>query len=60
MTEIANIFVIGPEALRDRLRNIGGGGPGGLQGVDKADLRPYVLRREDSGSVGVQAVLNAL
>ncbi|WPG98139.1 Hypothetical protein R9X50_00092500 [Acrodontium crateriforme] len=59
LTEIANIFVIGPEALRDRLRNVGTGA-GGLQGVEKADLRPYVLRREDSGSVGVQAALNAL
>ena len=54
MTEVANLFVIGPEALRDRLRNFG------VQGVEKGDLRPYVLRREDSGSVGVQAVLNAL
>ena len=60
MTEIASIFVIGPEALRDRLRNLGGAGSGGLQGVEKTDLRPYVLRREDSGSVNVQAVLNAL
>ncbi|KAK4507966.1 hypothetical protein PRZ48_001701 [Zasmidium cellare] len=59
LTEIANLFVIGPEALRDRLRNFGTGA-GGLQGVEKTDLRPYVLRREDSGSVGVQAVLNAL
>jgi len=59
MTEIANLFVIGPDALRDRLRNFGTGA-GGLQGVEKADLRPYVLRREDSGSVGVQAVLSAL
>ncbi|KAK4634855.1 Exocyst complex component SEC10 [Fulvia fulva] len=59
MTEIANLFVIGPEALRDRLRNFGTGA-GGLQGVEKADLRPYVMRREDSNSVGVQAVLNAL
>lgn len=59
LTEIANLFVIGPEALRDRLRNFGTGA-GALQGVEKADLRPYVLRREDSGSVGVQAVLNAL
>ena len=62
LTEIASIFVIGPEALRDRLRNVGGAGAGvgGLQGVEKTDLRPYVLRREDSGSIGVQAVLNAL
>lgn len=59
LSEIASIFVIGPEALRDRLRNIGSGA-GGLQGVEKGDLRPYVLRREDSGSVGVQAVLNTL
>ena len=60
LTEIASIFVINPEALRDRLRNVGGAGSGGLQGIEKTDLRPYVLRREDSGSVGVQAVLNAL
>lgn len=58
LTEIANLFVIGPDALRDRLRNLGA--TGGLQGVDKADLRPYLLKREDSGSVGIQAVLNAL
>lgn len=60
LTEIASLFVIGPEALRDRLRNVGGAGGGGLVGVEKTDLRPYVLRREDSNSVGVQAVLNAL
>lgn len=63
LTEIASIFVIGPEALRDRLRNVGAAGSGGVlaaAGVEKTDLRPYVLRREDSGSVGVQAVLSAL
>ncbi|KXT04679.1 hypothetical protein AC578_2081 [Pseudocercospora eumusae] len=59
LTEIANLFVIGPEALRDRLRNFGAGA-GSLQGVEKADLRPYIMRREDSGSVGVQAVLNQM
>jgi hypothetical protein len=59
LTEVANIFVIGPEALRDRLRNFGAG-VGALQGVEKSDLRGFVLRREDSGSVGVQAVLNGL
>ncbi|MCJ1419203.1 Exocyst complex component 5 [Xylographa parallela] len=57
LTEIGNIFVIGPEALRERLRGKGGA-PGGLW--EKGDLRPYVLRREDVGSVGVQAVLSAL
>ena len=57
LTEIASIFVIGPEALRERLRNVG---TGVLGGVEKGDLRPYVLRREDSGSVGVTAVLSGL
>ncbi|KAF2770328.1 exocyst complex component Sec10 [Teratosphaeria nubilosa] len=61
LTEIANLFVIGPEALRDRLRNFGGASAaGGLVGVEKGDLRPYVVRREDSGSVDVQALLNSL
>lgn len=63
LTEIANLFVIGPDALRERLRSAGAGGtgPGGAAHAwDKADLRPYVLRREDSGTVAVQAVLNGL
>ncbi|KAI9878429.1 MAG: Exocyst complex component 5 [Pleopsidium flavum] len=55
LSEIGSLFVIGPEALRERLR-----GGSALVGVEKADLRPYVLRREDAGSVGVQSVLNAL
>jgi len=59
LEEIANIFVIGPEALRDRMRNVGGAG-GLLPGVERADLRGFVLKREDAASVGVQAVLNGL
>lgn len=55
LVEVGNIFVIGPEALRDRLR-----GGGVLMGVDKQDLRPYILRREDVNTIGVQSVLNAL
>jgi len=55
LVEVGNIFVIGPEALKDRLR-----GGGALTGTDKADLRPYILRRDDAASVGVQSVLNAL
>ncbi|KAJ8603892.1 hypothetical protein MRB53_042027 [Persea americana] len=49
LAEIGNIFVISPEALKDRLR-----------GMDKADLRAYVLRREDANSVAVQTVLNSI
>lgn len=55
LSELGNLFVIGPEALRERLR-----GWSALMGVEKADLRPFVLRREDAGSVGVQSVLNSL
>lgn len=55
LVEVGNIFVIGPEALKDRLR-----GGSALTGIDKSDLRPYILRREDAGSVGVQSALAAL
>ena len=58
LAEIGNLFVIGPEALKERLR--GGAGGGSLAGVGKENLRPYVLRREDAGSVGIQSVLNSL
>jgi exocyst complex component 5 len=50
VVEIANLYVIGPEALRERLRNA----------PESAELRAYVLRREDANSVGVQSVLNSV
>jgi hypothetical protein len=57
LQEIGNLFVIGPDALRERLR----GGQGNiLATIDKADLKPYILRREDANSVGIQSVLNSL
>ncbi|MCJ1462900.1 Exocyst complex component 5 [Pseudocyphellaria aurata] len=56
LTEVGNMFVIGPEALRERLR--GKGALGGLW--EKGDMRPYVLRRDDAGSVGIQSVLSTL
>ena len=56
LVEVANLFVIGPEALRERLRM--GGVEGGRGEV--GELRRYVERREDVGSVGVQAVLAGL
>lgn len=46
LPEIGTLFVVGPEALRERLR-----------GPEAADLKPYVQRREDVGSVGMQSVL---
>ncbi|KAK3661673.1 Exocyst complex component 5 [Elasticomyces elasticus] len=56
LTEVANLFVISPEALRERLRGFGQG----VVGMERGDLRAYVLRREDGGSVGVQAALGVL
>ena len=56
LTEIGNLFVIGPDALKERLRS-----KAAMGGAwDRSDMRPYVLRREDAGSVGVQSVLSTL
>lgn len=55
LVEVGNLFVIGPEALRERVR---GGGP--LAGIDRGELRPYLMRRDDVGTVGVQSVLSGL
>jgi exocyst complex component 5 len=52
LSEVANLYVIGPEALRERLKN--------AKPDEREELRKYVEKREDSSSVGVQAVLNAL
>lgn len=60
LTEIGNLFVIGPDALKERLRGKGGGLGGAGNTWDRGDLRAYVSRREDAGSVGVQSVLSAL
>jgi hypothetical protein len=56
LVEVANLFVIGPEALRERLR------PSAVEGGkgEVAELKRFVERREDVGSVGVQAVLSSL
>jgi hypothetical protein len=62
LTEVANLFVIGPEALRDRIKGLDGGdaaaavaASGGK--IEKADLKPFILMREDARSIGVQSVL---
>jgi len=54
LVEVANLFVIGPEALRERLKG------GARSREEVAELRKYVEKREDSSSVGVQAVLSTL
>jgi hypothetical protein len=56
--ELGALFIIGPEALRERSRAIQPG-PAGRR-LQKADFRAFVLKREDSGSVGIQSVLAGL
>lgn len=78
LTEIANLFVINPDALKERVKGIGavgttkaggtastagagvGAGTVGMTGVEKNDLRPFLLKREDVGTVGVQSLLGTL
>lgn len=54
LVEVGNLFVISAEALRERLRG------SGKAAEEVAELKKYVERREDVGSVGVQAVLSGL
>lgn len=51
LVDVANLFVIAPEALRERLRGAGG---------DVQELKAFIAKREDVGSVGVQAALSSL
>ena len=57
LVEVANLFVIGPEALRERIK---GGAATVRSNEEVAELRKYVERREDVNSVGVQAVLSSI
>ncbi|KAF2874858.1 exocyst complex component Sec10-like protein [Massariosphaeria phaeospora] len=51
LSGVANLFVIGPEALKERLRGAG---------QDVQELKAFISRREDVGSVGVQSVLTGM
>lgn len=58
LSELGNLFIIGPEALRERSRNFGPGGAS--KKLQKTDFRAYVLKRDDAASVGIQSVLAGL
>jgi exocyst complex component 5 len=58
LSEIGNFFIIGSEALRERSRNFQAGGVG--KKLQKSDFRAFIMRRDDSGSVGIQSVLAGL
>ncbi|EPE09430.1 exocyst complex component sec10 [Ophiostoma piceae UAMH 11346] len=59
LTEVSYLFIIGPEALRERSRNLTTVGTGGKK-LQKADFKAFVQRREDASSAGVQSVLAGL
>ncbi|EXJ93669.1 hypothetical protein A1O1_02061 [Capronia coronata CBS 617.96] len=54
LTEIASIFVLLPDALKERLRSQV------LGNLGKENLRPYLLKRDDYMEVGMQSLLHAL
>ncbi|KAK0703786.1 exocyst complex component Sec10-like protein [Lasiosphaeria miniovina] len=64
LTEVGYLFIIGPEALRERSRNLAAGATSGpastARKLLKADFKAFVQRRDDSSSVGIQSVLAGL
>ncbi|KAJ5248635.1 hypothetical protein N7468_000086 [Penicillium chermesinum] len=67
LLEVGNLFVIGEEALRERIRGgaasgtTGGGGRGNQEAkLSVQEVRAYVSRREDSNTLAMQQVLNTL
>lgn len=64
LLEVGNLFVVGPEALRERIRAraTGAGGKSGDTGTALSiqEIRAYIMKREDSGSAGMQSVISSL
>lgn len=72
LLEVGNLFVIGPEALRERIRvkatagdskgsrNNTGASSGPQAGLGVQEVRAYVSRREDSNTPAMQSVLTSL
>ena len=62
LLEVGSLFVVGSEALRERVR--GGAASGNAsespEGLGVHEVRAYVSRREDSNTPGMQNVLNTL
>ncbi|KAF6813616.1 exocyst complex component Sec10 [Colletotrichum sojae] len=60
LAEIGSLFIVGPEALREKSRALAGTGVGGGRKLSKADFKAFVQRRDDASSVGIQSVLAGL
>lgn len=60
LPEIGYLFMIGPEALREKSRTLTMGPATAGKKLTKTDFKAFVQRREDAGSVGVQSVVNGL
>ena len=54
LSELASIFVLHPDALKERLRGQV------LGNLGKENVRPYLLKRDDYLEVGMQSLLNSL
>lgn len=54
LTELASVFVLHPDALKERLRGQV------LGNIGKENLRPYLLKRDDYMEVGMQSLLHSL
>ncbi|CAJ2501715.1 Uu.00g045680.m01.CDS01 [Anthostomella pinea] len=62
LTEIGYLFIIGPEALRERGRNLATSTSSGSSSKKllKADFKAFIQSRDDARSIGVQSVLTSL
>lgn len=60
LTEIGSLFIVGPEALREKSRTLAPAQSSSRGKLSKADFRAFVQKRDDSGSVGIQSILAGL
>ncbi|KAL2756778.1 hypothetical protein ACRALDRAFT_2103110 [Sodiomyces alcalophilus JCM 7366] len=64
LTEVGSIFIVGPEALREKARTLPAASASASAGLGrkltKADFRAFVQRRDDAASPDIQGVLAAL
>lgn len=60
LTEVGSLFIVGPEALREKSRTLASGPSASRGRLSKHEFRAFVQRRDDSGSVGIQGVLAGL